>query len=88
MSQMTTEKKQLTVYSRKNPGVFTVYDRVGLDCACQEDESRGTVYVARGGCVVMECLKCNRLWRFMGMPTHESGPAISATENPNEFDRG
>ncbi len=79
-------KKKITVYSQKNPGVFTSYDAVGLDCGCQEEESRGIVYVARGGCVVAECLRCEKLWRFLGLQTFESGPAISATENPNEFD--
>ena len=80
------KQKQLLIYSRKNPGVFTAYDSVGIDCGCTDQDTGGIVYVARGGCLVIECLRCNTLWRFNGLQTAEHGPPISATENPNAFE--
>ena len=77
----------LELYCPKNPGVVTQYDAVGIEC-CQEEQTSGSiVYLDSGGCVVVECLRCEELWRFLGLPTFGIGPLISATEDPSVFDR-
>ena len=85
MTQM--KRMNLALYSEKNAGVITQYDAVGIEC-CKDEESGGIVYLASGGCVVVECLECEKLWRFWNLPTYGIGPLISATENPNQFDAG
>ena len=77
----------LSLYSEKNPGVITQYDAVGIEC-CKTEASGGIVYLASGGCVVAECLVCEKLWRFFNLPTYGIGPLISATENPNQLGAG
>ena len=75
----------LTLYSQSNVNVISQYDAVGIDC-CKDEESGGIVYLASGGCVVAECLACEKLWRFLNLPTHGVGPIVSATDNPSQFD--
>ena len=77
---------ELAIHTPQNEGVFTAFDTVGLEC-CQQGQSRGIVYLARGGCVVAECQDCERLWRFLDLQTHETGPLVSTTDNPNQLDR-
>ena len=78
---------RIEIYERRNEGVFTAFDPIGIECCKGEEMSGGIVYLASGGCVVAECLACEKLWRFHQMQTCGIGPIISATENPNAFDR-
>ena len=63
-----------TVYEHQNPGVFTKFDAVGIDCCNQDELSGGVVHIATGGCVLAECLACGKHWNLRGVPTHETGP--------------
>lgn len=84
---------EIYIYSRANPGIFTAYDAVGLDCHCQEDAEQdqerqqgnrtgGIVRLAQGGCVVAECLLCGRHWALNGLKTQEYGPLPPELSNP------
>ena len=72
---------RVVVYEHKNPGVFTKFDALGIEC-CKDDLSGGIVHIATGGCVLAECLACGRHWNFQGVPTFETGPLETRTETP------
>ena len=75
----TPRRMRTIIYENKNPGVFTKYDALGVEC-CKETELSGAfVHIASGGSVLAECLACGRHWHFQGVPTHENGPIIGLT---------
>ena len=83
MTQATGHREmQLYIYGRRNPGVFTKWDTVGIDCRCQEERAGGLVHLAQGGSVVVECLLCGTMWSIAGMPTHDHGPLPPKISNP------
>ena len=66
----------IAVYGRKNPGVVSKADAVGIICCQNRKASGGIVHIARGGTVIAECMKCGKYWNLTGLATQDTGPLL------------